>query len=56
MVDNPYLGYFLEVKSRTWSRKDADYKAEIASDLIRYLGVEPLGMVAQDYLALVETG
>jgi 5-methylthioadenosine/S-adenosylhomocysteine deaminase len=55
-VDNPYLGYFLEVKSRTWSRRDADYKAEIASDLIRYLGVEPQGMVAEDYLALVETG
>ena len=55
-VDNPYLGYFLEVKSRTWSRRDADFKAEIASDLIRFLGIEPQGMVAQDYLALVETG
>jgi 5-methylthioadenosine/S-adenosylhomocysteine deaminase len=55
-VDTPYLGYFLEVKSRTWSRKDADYKAEIASDLISYLGIEPEGMVAQDYLELVETG
>ncbi len=54
-VDNPYLGYFLEVKSRTWSRRDADYKAEIATDLIRYLRAEPHGMVAQDYLALVET-
>jgi 5-methylthioadenosine/S-adenosylhomocysteine deaminase len=54
-VDNPYLGYFLEVKSRTWSRKDADYKAEIASDLISYLGIEPQGLVAQDYLELVET-
>ncbi len=52
-VDNPYLGYFLEVKSRTWSRTDADYKAQIASDLISFLGGEPLGMVAQDYLALV---
>jgi 5-methylthioadenosine/S-adenosylhomocysteine deaminase len=53
-VDNPYLGYFVEVKSRTWSRHDAEHKAVVAIELISFLGASPDSMVAQDYLELVE--
>jgi 5-methylthioadenosine/S-adenosylhomocysteine deaminase len=53
-VDNPYLGYFLEVKSRTWSRSDAENKAQIATRLMQFLSAPPEGTVAQDYLELVE--
>jgi 5-methylthioadenosine/S-adenosylhomocysteine deaminase len=53
-VDNPYLGYFLEVKSRTWSRSDAENKAQIATRLMQFLGAPPEGTVAQDYLELAE--
>jgi 5-methylthioadenosine/S-adenosylhomocysteine deaminase len=53
-VLNPDLGYFLEVKSRTWSRKDADHKAQIAIELIQFLGLSPERTVGRDYLELVE--
>jgi 5-methylthioadenosine/S-adenosylhomocysteine deaminase len=53
-VDNPYLGYFLEVKSRTWSRSDAENKAQIATRLMQFLSAPPESTVAQDYLELVE--
>jgi 5-methylthioadenosine/S-adenosylhomocysteine deaminase len=51
-VDQPDLGYFLEVKSRTWSRLDAEHKAQIATELIRFLGASPEDSVDQDYLEL----
>jgi len=50
----PDLGYFLEIKSRTWSRRDAEHKAEMAADLIHFLlGVAPDQTVTQDYFELV---
>jgi 5-methylthioadenosine/S-adenosylhomocysteine deaminase len=53
-VDNPYLGYFLEIKSRTWSRSDAEHKAQIATRLMQFLSAPPESTVAKDYLELVE--
>ena len=53
-VIKPDLGYFLEIKSRTWSRRDAEHKAEIALNLIRFLGAAGKETVTQDYLALAE--
>lgn len=50
----PYLGRFLEVKSRTWSREDADHKSRVISDLIEYLGVSSEQAETQDYLKIVE--
>lgn len=53
-VEQPSLGYFLEVKSRTWSRRDAEHKARLASDLIQFLGVSPEKSVTQDYPDIVD--
>jgi 5-methylthioadenosine/S-adenosylhomocysteine deaminase len=53
-VDQPDLGYFLEVKSRTWSRRDAEHKAYVAADLIQFLGGSPEEAMKQDYVELVE--
>jgi 5-methylthioadenosine/S-adenosylhomocysteine deaminase len=53
-VDQPDLGYFLEVKSRTWSRRDAEHKAYVAADLIQSLGGSPQEAMEQDYVELVE--
>jgi 5-methylthioadenosine/S-adenosylhomocysteine deaminase len=50
---NPQLGYFLEVKSRTWSRRDAESKALVIGELIRFLGASPEQTIRQDYLELV---
>jgi 5-methylthioadenosine/S-adenosylhomocysteine deaminase len=54
-LDQPPLGHFLEVKSRTWSRRDAEHKAEHATDLIRVLSVSPDETLTQDYAELVDS-
>jgi 5-methylthioadenosine/S-adenosylhomocysteine deaminase len=54
-VDRPDLGYFLEVKSRTWSRADAEHKANVAINLIAFLGASSEEKITQDYLQLAET-
>jgi len=53
-VKKPDLGYFLEIKSRTWSRRDAERKSELATGLLTALGVEPVKMVTRDYIELAE--
>ena len=49
-VKKPDMGYFLEVKSRTWSRKDADLKAELVKELLNLLGLGNAEVVTQDYI------
>lgn len=53
-MDKPDMGHFLEVKSRTWSRKDADHKSKLVLDLVHYLGVSPNETEAREYVRLVE--
>ena len=55
-IEQPDLGYFLEVKSRTWSRRDAEHKAEEATDLLAFLGASPEETVTQDYIEIIEAG
>ncbi len=49
-VKKPDMGYFLEVKSRTWSRKDADLKAQLVKELLNLLGLGSAEVVTQDYI------
>lgn len=51
---NPDLGHFLEVKSRTWSRDDAENKSRLIAELIEYLGVSSEKAETQDYIEIVE--
>lgn len=51
----PDLGYFLEVKSRTWSRSDAEHKAQMAIELLRFLGVPSDATEEKDYIEIVES-
>jgi 5-methylthioadenosine/S-adenosylhomocysteine deaminase len=53
-LKNPSLGYFLEVKSRTWSRMDAEHKARVATELIQFLDASAGERITQDYLKLVD--
>jgi len=53
-VKEPAWGYFLEVKSRTWSRRDAENKAQLANDLLEYLDAAGGATVAMDYIELAE--
>jgi len=53
-LENPPLGYYLEIKSRTWSRKDAERKAQLAIRLLGLLGGSPQEAIRQDYIELIE--
>lgn len=52
-VRTPTLGHFLEVKSRTWSRKDAEHKSRLVVELIQRLGASPAQTISQDYFEMV---
>jgi 5-methylthioadenosine/S-adenosylhomocysteine deaminase len=52
-VTTPALGYYLEVKSRTWSRKDAENKSHMLSELLELLGASGGEIVTEDYIDLV---
>jgi 5-methylthioadenosine/S-adenosylhomocysteine deaminase len=45
-------GYFLELKSRTWSRRDAQDKAAIILDLLERLGARPEDILDKHYVEL----
>jgi 5-methylthioadenosine/S-adenosylhomocysteine deaminase len=45
-------GYFVEVKSRTWSRRDAEDKAAVITQLMQLLGARPDAIIEADYVEL----
>lgn len=51
----PDLGYYLEIKSRTWSRKDAEVKATLVEELITLLGASTQDVVTTDYTVIVDS-
>jgi 5-methylthioadenosine/S-adenosylhomocysteine deaminase len=51
-VERPDLGQFIEIKSRTWSRKDAERKAQLAAELLVYLGAANGEHITSDYIGL----
>lgn len=53
-IIKPAMGHFLEVKSRTWSRQDAELKSKLISELISYLGASASDAVTKDYITMVE--
>ena len=55
-MTKPDLGYFLEIKSRTWSRKDADNKARLVGELLALLGAAEGETVLKDYIDVVYEG
>jgi 5-methylthioadenosine/S-adenosylhomocysteine deaminase len=46
-------GYFVEVKSRTWSRRDAEDKAGVINDLLSLFGTRPDDTLTDGYVDLV---
>ncbi len=52
-IKEPKLGYYLEIKSRTWSRKDAELKAQLASELLSVLSASRGEKVTEDYIDIV---
>jgi 5-methylthioadenosine/S-adenosylhomocysteine deaminase len=54
-VKEPPMGHFLEIKSRTWSRNDADNKAILVNELLDLLGAGDAEVVTQDYIEILTT-
>jgi 5-methylthioadenosine/S-adenosylhomocysteine deaminase len=52
--EKPDLGEFLEIKSRTWSLRDAENKARLASELILMLGGSLEKTITQDYIEVIQ--
>ncbi|HEX2991999.1 MAG TPA: amidohydrolase family protein [Anaerolineales bacterium] len=52
-MTEPQLGYFLEIKSRTWSRTDAEHKARLTSELLALLDASDGEPVTEDYIDIV---
>lgn len=52
-VKEPKMGRFLEIKSRTWSRTDADRKAELAAELLALLGAADAETETQDLIEVL---
>jgi 5-methylthioadenosine/S-adenosylhomocysteine deaminase len=48
----PHPGYFIEVKSRTWSRGDARDKAAVIADLLALFGTSPDDTLSDNYAEL----
>jgi len=53
-MKKPKIGQFLEIKSRTWSRNDAEKKSRLVVDLIRFLGESPEETLSEDYVELAQ--
>ena len=51
----PPLGDFVEIKARTWSRRDAERKAQLVAELLESLGVHREAALEEDYADLVRT-
>ncbi len=55
-IQKPDLGTFLEIKSRTWSLRDAERKAELITALLRELGLDPAQAVTREYPEMAQAG
>ncbi len=52
-VFKPELGgVFVEIKSRTWSKSDAENKADRIKAMLGILGLDPAALVSTDYLEM----
>ena len=52
LISPPTPGFFLEVKSRTWSRRDARDKAAVITELLALLGANPDDTISDGYVEL----
>ena len=55
LLTTPALGQYVEIKSRTWSKQDAQRKAGLAHELLAFLGADPAQTVIQDYIDMVQS-
>jgi 5-methylthioadenosine/S-adenosylhomocysteine deaminase len=49
-------GFYLEVKSRTWSERDARDKAAVITELLALFGASPDDTISDGYVELAARG
>jgi 5-methylthioadenosine/S-adenosylhomocysteine deaminase len=52
-ITKPEIGSFLEIKSRTWSRQDAEMKSKLVTELIEFLGASSEDATTDDYIEMI---
>jgi 5-methylthioadenosine/S-adenosylhomocysteine deaminase len=52
LVEHAHPGPYLEIKSRTWSQRDADHKAVLIGELLKLLQIDESMLVMKEYLDL----
>ncbi|MBX3082818.1 MAG: amidohydrolase family protein [Anaerolineae bacterium] len=56
IMQSPFAGQlFLEIKSQTWSQRDAEYKAHLVTEILSILGLSPEKRIRKEYLEFVGT-
>jgi len=50
MIQPTIEGRFLEIKSQTWSRTDAEYKSTLVTEILAILGLTPEKRVYKEYI------
>jgi 5-methylthioadenosine/S-adenosylhomocysteine deaminase len=53
-ITQPDLGFFIEIKSRTWSSQDAEVKARLTADLLTLLDPSLKEVISEDYFSMIE--
>jgi 5-methylthioadenosine/S-adenosylhomocysteine deaminase len=53
MITPHQPGYYLEIKSRTWSKRDAENKAELIAEILNLLGISDDRLIREGYSELV---
>jgi 5-methylthioadenosine/S-adenosylhomocysteine deaminase len=54
LLDPKVDGCFLEIKSRTWSRRDAELKVELITTILQHLEIQDAEPVLQEYPDLID--
>ena len=52
LITPPTDGWFIEIKSRTWSRRDAEDKAAVINELLALFGANPDDTITDGYVQL----
>lgn len=53
-ITMPAGGSFVEIKSRTWSRQDAEHKAALIGELLQLFGISNEALLRSEYVDLAE--
>jgi 5-methylthioadenosine/S-adenosylhomocysteine deaminase len=54
LIEPPRAGFYLEIKARTWSKRDAEVKAGMIGEMLDLFGIAHSAVVGKEYVQLAE--